>query len=107
MTFDINTMKFSTIDIKTIEDFNMLSDADKCDVIHFVAAGLLVVGAAEYDIEISSDSLGFDAQRAVLMMSRFHIDNSVMDELIRRVVFWTNNSMAAMVKEIIIDLDKV
>lgn len=73
----------------------------------FAAAGLFVVGANEYDVEISSESLGFGAPRAVLMMSRFYIDNSVMDELIRRIVFWTNNSMAAMVKEIIIVLDNV
>ena len=89
-----------TIDVSTIDEFNALPDVDKAEIIHFVAAGVLVSGANEFDVDVSAESLGFGESRTVLILTRFYIGNIVMDELIRRVVAWTVNSMPTMVSDI-------
>lgn len=88
-----------TIEISTIDEFNNLSDADKAEIIHFFTAGILVSGANAFDVDVTGGSLGFD-ETIVALMHRFHIDNIVADELIRRVVVWVNNSMQTIVSDI-------
>lgn len=89
-----------TFDVSTIDEFNNLQDADKAEIIHFLAVGVLVTGAIAYDVAVTGESLGFDESRVTLTIERFQISNIVAKHLIRRVVVWMNNSMQTMVSDI-------